>query len=50
MPHVCLWEFLQLNKSGLKKKKQMQSSCRGSAETNLTRNHEVESSIPGLTL
>ena len=26
----------------------MQSFCHGTAEMNLTRNHEVESSIPGL--
>ena len=28
---------------------QMQSSCRGAGEMNLTRNHEVVSSIPGFT-
>ena len=30
------------------KKKKKKSYCRGSAETNLTRNHEVAGSIPGL--
>ena len=32
-----------------KKRVQLGSSCRGAAETNLTRNHEVACSIPGLT-
>ena len=31
-----------------KKKKIMESSCRGAAETNPIRNHEVAGSIPGL--
>ena len=29
-------------------KKKLQSSCRGSVEMNLTRNHEAVGSIPGL--
>ena len=31
-----------------KRKKKEKSSCRGAAETNLARNHEVAGSIPGL--
>ena len=30
-------------------KNPLRSSCRGAAEMNLTRNHEVTGSIPGLT-
>ena len=33
---------------GLKKKKKVKSSYCGAAEANLTRNHEVVGSIPGL--
>ena len=40
---------LKLLKQGLKKKKKRESSRHGTAETNLTRNHEVVGSIPGLT-
>ena len=32
-----------------KDRKQQRSSCRGAAETNPTRSHEVAGSIPGLT-
>ena len=32
----------------IKKKKKNQSSCSGAVEMNLTRNHDVAGSIPGL--
>ena len=39
-----------VNRNGQEHKKEcMGSSRRGAAETNLTRNHEVAGSIPGLT-
>ena len=35
--------------TGADKKRKRRSSCRGTEETNPTRNHEVSGSIPGLT-
>ena len=40
------WVFHPVRKSSLKKS--VRSSRHGAAETNLTRNHEVAGSIPGL--
>ena len=38
-----------INKTKQNKTTNNSSFCRGAAETNLTRNHEVVGSIPGLT-
>jgi len=51
MPFAATWmqlEIIILSKSERENMAQMGSSPSGAVETNLTRNHEVVGSIPGL--
>ena len=47
LPSSSLWTFLTLSSAEIGEF--LRSSHRGAAETNLSRNHEVAGSIPGLT-
>ena len=43
------WQTLEMNSGSLRQKRNLQSSCCGSVETNSTGVYEEADSIPGLT-